>query len=214
MLHWDPRLPILAAAVALTVMAPGASQRVHRTVLRSGRSLPRPGAPAEAIGKKDKSITGERKKVTRRRTRVRSTHAQPRGRLPEGDSIERPLARPELHNQPCKMSAAITIRERTEPRLRHEVYRDLLHQQFDEDGAHRQSGLWRGDRDLHGIADWQSRGGRSIDFERGHFAMGRLLVRTCVRDLSVRVRTAGRLCCLALALVSCVSLDPRHARRR
>ena len=58
MLHWDHRLPILAAAVTLTVMAwcqPAPAQDDPAIRTRVAQA----GSTGGSVGKKDKSITGE-----------------------------------------------------------------------------------------------------------------------------------------------------------
>ena len=75
MLHWDHRLPILAAAVTLTVMAwcqPARAQDgpAIRTLVAQA------GSTGGSVGKKDKSISGEEERSSAPDAgRNRSTHA-------------------------------------------------------------------------------------------------------------------------------------------
>jgi len=72
-LHWDHRLPILAAAITLTVMAwcqPARAQDDPEIRTRVAQA----GSTGGSVGKKDKSITGEEER-SRDAGRGRATHA-------------------------------------------------------------------------------------------------------------------------------------------
>ena len=74
MLHWDHRLPVLAAAVTLTVMACQPARAQDDPAI--GARVAQAGSTGGSVGKKDKSITGEEdKSAVPDAGRGRSTHA-------------------------------------------------------------------------------------------------------------------------------------------
>ena len=75
MLHWDHRLPILAAAVALVVTSRCEPARAQDDpAIRQGTRVAQAGSTGGSVGKKDKSITGEEERSPDA-GRGRSTHA-------------------------------------------------------------------------------------------------------------------------------------------